>query len=71
MRLLVEYRVAHKVLFGSDFPFTTTGNSLAGVRDINAILGQSSLPPVPNDVIESIIQRDTLSLLSLPDPARP
>ena len=30
MRLLVEYRAEHKVLFGSDFPFTTTADSLAG-----------------------------------------
>ena len=33
MRLLVEYRTEAKVLFGSDFPFTTTGSSLAGVRE--------------------------------------
>ena len=69
MRLLVEYRADHKVLFGSDFPFTTTGSSLAGVRNLNAILAQSGLPPVPVEVIEGIIHRDTLNLLGLPHPA--
>jgi predicted TIM-barrel fold metal-dependent hydrolase len=70
MRLLVEYRVEAKVLFGSDFPFTTTGSSLAGVRGLNAILAQSGLPPVPEAAIEAIIHRDTLGLLGVPPPAR-
>lgn len=70
MRLLVEYHAEHKVLFGSDFPFTTTGSSLAGVRGVNAILAQSGLPPIPAEVIEGIIQRDSLNLLGLPHPAR-
>lgn len=68
MRLLVEYKADKKVLFGSDFPFTTTEDSLKGVRGINAILAQSGLPPVPQDVIEGIIHRDTLELLGLPNP---
>ena len=68
MRLLVEYRAEAKVLFGSDFPFTTTGSSLAGVRGVNAILAQSGLPPVPAEAIESIIHRDTLGLLELKPP---
>ncbi len=68
MRLVVEYRTDHKVLFGSDFPFTTTGTSLDGVRNINAVLGQSGLPAIPADVIEGIIHRDALSLLGLPRP---
>lgn len=69
MRLLVEYKTEAKVLFGSDFPFTTTENSLSGVRNINDILAQSGLPPIPADVIEGIIHRDTLALLGLPNPA--
>ena len=70
MRLLVEYRAEAKVFFGSDFPFTTTGSSLAGVRGVNAILGQSGLPAIPGEVIEGIIHRDTLGLLGLQHPAR-
>jgi uncharacterized protein len=70
MRLLVEYRTESKLLFGSDFPFTTTKESLAGVRGLNAVVGQSGLPPVPAGVIEDIIHRDALELLGLPHPAR-
>jgi len=70
MRLLVEYRAEAKVLFGSDFPFTTTGNSLAGLRGINNVLINSGLPPIPQDIIENIIHRDTLKLLELDDPRK-
>lgn len=70
MRLLVEYRTEAKVLFGSDFPFTTTADSIAGVRGLNGILAQSGLPPVPAQVLEDIIHRDALKLLGLPDPRR-
>lgn len=70
MRLLVEYRTEAKVLFGSDFPFTTTGDSLAGVRGINSALAQSGLPAIPLEVIEGIIHRDTLGLLGLPHPGK-
>jgi predicted TIM-barrel fold metal-dependent hydrolase len=68
MRLLVEYGAQEKVFFGSDFPFTTTLDSLAGVRGINGILANSGLPPVPGEVIEGIINRDSLNLLGLPNP---
>jgi uncharacterized protein len=68
MRLLCEYHAEHKVLFGSDFPFTTTEDSLRGVRNVNAILASSGLPPVPAEVIEGIIHRDALAALGLKHP---
>ena len=70
MRLLVEYKASHKVLFGSDFPFTTTGDSLNGIRGINGVLAGSGLPGIPSDVIEEIIHRDALRLLNLPNPLK-
>jgi predicted TIM-barrel fold metal-dependent hydrolase len=68
IRLLVEYGAEKKVLFGSDFPFTTTGDSLKGVRGVNNILAKSGLPLVPDEVIENIIHRNSLELLGLPNP---
>ena len=68
MRLLVEYHAEHKVLFGSDFPFTMTADSLQAVRNLNAILAASGLPPVPREVIEDIIHREALALLGLKHP---
>ena len=65
MRLAVEYRADDKVFFGSDYPATTTAGSLKGLRNINAILGNSGLPPIPDQVIEGIIQRDSLGILGI------
>ena len=70
MRLLVEYKAQHKVLFGSDFPFTTTGDSITQVRALNNVTGRSGVPEVPADVIEEIIHRDALHLLNLPNPLK-
>ncbi len=68
MRLLVEYHTESKVLFGSDFPFTTTEDSLRGIRNLNAIVASSGLPQIPAEIIEGIIHRDSLRLLGLTHP---
>ena len=68
MRLLVEYHADHKVFFGSDAPFTTTQDSLDGVRGVNSVIGKSGLPPIPEDVIDNIINRNSLELLGLTNP---
>jgi len=68
MRLLEEYRTDKKVLFGSDYPFTTTAGSLENVRNLNHVIGRSGLPAVSSEIIEGIINRDTLSLLELTHP---
>ena len=69
MRLLVEYGAESKVLFGSDYPATTTADSVAGLRNVNAILGNSGLPEIPQDVIDQIIHRDALGLLGIRHPS--
>ncbi len=61
----VEYGVAHKVLFGTDYPFTTAESAAAGLRGINRVAEGSGFPRIPEEVIEGIIHRDTLALLGL------
>lgn len=68
MRLVVEYKAQDNVLFGSDFPATTTESSIEGLRNVNAVLAASGLPPVPATVVEEIIHRDALGLLGLHAP---
>lgn len=65
MASAVEYGVAHKVLFGTDYPFTTVAQSLESLRSINRVADGTGLPRIPVEVIESIIHRDTLALLGL------
>jgi uncharacterized protein len=61
----VEYGAAQKLLFGSDYPFTEPGASGVAVRNANHIVGQSGLPAVPREVLDAIVERDTLGLLNL------
>ncbi len=65
MMSAVEYGIADKILFGTDYPFTTVEASLNGLRTINRVAEGTGLPRVPEDVIENIIHRDTLALLGL------
>jgi predicted TIM-barrel fold metal-dependent hydrolase len=60
-----EYNVAHKLLNGTDYPFTTGQGSIDGLRNINHIIGNSGLPRVTEKTIEGILNRDALSLLNL------
>ncbi len=66
MRLLIEYGAAHKVFFGSDFPFTLPGESVAGFRNMNHIVKNAGLPETPAGVIEEILHRDSFGILGIP-----
>jgi hypothetical protein len=65
MMSAVEYGIGDKILFGTDYPFTTVEASLNGLRTINRVAEGTGLPRVPEEVIEGIIHRDTLALLGL------
>lgn len=60
-----EYKVMHKLLFGTDYPFTTSAESLAGVRGVNRIIGDSPLPRVSLEAVEQILERDAFGLLGI------
>lgn len=65
LMLAQEYGVMHKLFFGSDFPFTTPAESIRGLRNVNAIIGNSGLPQIRPDAIEAILHRDTMKLLQI------
>ena len=65
MILAQEYHVTHKLLFGTDYPFTKATDSIAGVRGVNDIVGQSGLPRVSAEAIEEILARDSFALLGI------
>jgi predicted TIM-barrel fold metal-dependent hydrolase len=66
LMLAQEYGVMHKLLFGSDYPFTTPAASIAALRKVNHVIGYSDLPRVREEAIEGILHRDTLKLLQIP-----
>ena len=61
----LEYGVADKLLFGSDYPFSTAEKAAAGLRSINSLTSGTGLPRVPESVIEAIIERPTLEVLGI------
>ncbi len=63
LMLAQEYGVLHKLLFGSDFPFTTPAATMEGIRGINRFCEGTSLPRVGAQAVEEIIHRDALRLL--------
>lgn len=60
-----EYRVTHKLLFGSDYPFAGAQESVEGLRQANAVTGNSGLPRVTDETIHGILERDALRLLGV------
>ena len=65
LMLVQEYGVWDKVLFGTDYPFTTVNETVAGLRDLNRMLDGTSLPRLNESKIEEVISRKTLSILGL------
>lgn len=60
-----EYKVTHRLLFGTDYPFATAAESIDGLRHVNDVIGNSSLPRVSPAVVEEILERDSFRLLGL------
>lgn len=65
LMLAQEYGVWHKLLFGTDFPFTTVNASVTGIRGLNDMLEGTKLPRLDPQQIEAMIHRDSLALLGL------
>jgi uncharacterized protein len=65
LMLVQEYGVWDKVLFGTDYPFTTVNATLDGLRNLNAMLEGTALPRLNEAKIEALIGRDTCALLGL------
>lgn len=65
LMLVQEYGVWNKLLFGSDYPFTTVDASVDGLRRLNDQLSGTSLPRLDTAEIEALIHRDSLEILGL------
>lgn len=65
LMLVQEYGIWDKVLFGTDYPFTTVNATLDGLRNLNDMLAVTALPRLSHEAIERLITRDSLPLLGL------
>jgi uncharacterized protein len=64
--LAKEYGVLDKVLFGSDYPFTTPEATIDALRNFNRMVEGTNLPRLETAEIESLIHSPTLEYLGLP-----
>jgi predicted TIM-barrel fold metal-dependent hydrolase len=60
-----QYQVIDKLLFGSDFPYTTVADCIETLYSINQLAQGTNLPVVPRESLRGIVERDTLGLLGL------
>jgi predicted TIM-barrel fold metal-dependent hydrolase len=60
-----EYGVLDRLLFGSDYPFTTPQSSMDALRKVNDMVAGTNLPRIPENALEALIHRDSLDLLGL------
>ncbi len=65
LMLVQEYGVWNKLLFGSDYPFTTVNASIDGLRKLNDMTQGTGLPKLNAEAIEALIERDALGILGL------
>jgi predicted TIM-barrel fold metal-dependent hydrolase len=68
LMLVQEYGAWNKLLFGSDYPFTTVNASIEGLRALNRMLEGTSLPRLDEAQIEALIHRDSFQLLWADNP---
>ncbi len=64
-RLAYEWNVFHKLVLGSDWPFTDPAETIASLRNFNTFPREHHLPEVPDELFEEIVQRNTLKILGL------
>jgi predicted TIM-barrel fold metal-dependent hydrolase len=60
-----EYRVTHKLLFGTDFPFFSARQTIDGLRSLAGAPFGPDMPAIEAQAIEDIIHRPSLELLEI------
>lgn len=64
-----QYGVMDKLLFGSDFPFTSATAAIEALYSINQFTLGTHMPTVPRQHLRGIVERDALALLGIAPPA--
>jgi uncharacterized protein len=60
-----QYGAIDKLLFGSDFPYTSATECIETLYSLNQIAQGTNLPLVPREALRGIVERDAISLLGL------
>jgi uncharacterized protein len=65
LQAAVEYRVTDKLFFGTDYPFSTAAETAQALRNVDRIVHGTAYPPIGEEVIEGIINRDSIAVMGL------
>jgi len=60
-----QYGVIEKLLFGSDFPYTSATECIESLYSLNQLAHGTNLPIVPRESLRGIVERESLTLLGL------
>ena len=60
-----QSQVIEKLLFGSDFPYTTVTECIESLYSLNQVAQGTNLPVIPREALRGIVERDALGLLGL------
>ncbi|MGN6625599.1 MAG: amidohydrolase family protein [Tepidisphaeraceae bacterium] len=60
-----QYGVIEKLLFGSDFPYTSASDCIETLYSLNQMVQGTALPVVPREQLRGIVERDAVSLLGI------
>jgi predicted TIM-barrel fold metal-dependent hydrolase len=60
-----QFGVMDKLLFGSDFPYTSAAAGIEALYSINQFAHGTNLPTIPRQHLRNIVERDALELLGI------
>ncbi len=66
-----ECGVIDRLLFSSDFPYSTPAAAIETLYSLNRMVQGTSLPAIPRELLRGIVERDALAMLGLPMPRGP
>ena len=61
LSLAIEYKVTHKILFGTDFPITSVKQSIEGLERIKSFSKGIIFHEIPEKIIDDIIYKNNLT----------
>lgn len=66
-----QYGVIDKLLFGSDFPYSSPAAAIEALYRVNQLVTGTNLPTIPRPYLAGIVERDALGLLGIEPAAAP
>ena len=61
----MEYGVLDRLLFGTDYPFTTPASTIAALGKVNDVVAGTGMPRIPEAKVEEMIHRNGLEMLGI------